>query len=139
MEKQLCKWSNLIRIGKKITVVITLNYGYDDDDGHATSASRVVEKRGRVSRTGRMFAERDACISAEEESTGRPSAWSLVCERMRCHVRSCPLRSDWCWEDPRDKKHYKLRAPQLERLVDHVYEGGRLESHEDVPDDTYSS
>jgi hypothetical protein len=133
VEKQLHKWSNLIRIGKKITVVITLNY--DDNDGHATSASQRVEKRGRVSRTGRMLAERDAYISAEEESTGRPSIWNLVYERMRCHVRSCPLRSDWCWEDPRDKKHYKLRAPHLERLVDYVYGGGSLESHKDVPED----
>lgn len=135
VEKQSRKWSNLIRIGKKNTVVVTLNYEYEDDDGHAMSASRRVEKRGRVSRTGRMLAERDAYISADEERTGRPAAWSLVYERMRCHVRSCPLRSEWCWEDPRDKTHYKLRAPHLGRLVDYVYKGGSLKSHEDVPDD----
>ncbi|KAH8430182.1 uncharacterized protein LDX57_007852 [Aspergillus melleus] len=136
VEKQLRKWSNLLRIGKKITVIIALNYRYDDvDDAPITSASRRVEKRGRGSRTTRMLAEREECINAEEENTGQPSTWSLVYERMRCHVRSCPLRSDWCWEDPRDKKHYKLRAPHLERLIDHVDGGGSLESHEDVPDD----
>ena len=121
VEKQLRKWSNLLRIGKKITVIIALNYRYDDvDDAPITPASRRVEKRGRGSRTTRMLAEREECINAEEENTGQPSTWSLVYERMRCHVRSCPLRSDWCWEDPRDKKHYKLRAPHLERLIDHV-------------------
>ncbi|KAH8435047.1 uncharacterized protein LDX57_012676 [Aspergillus melleus] len=137
VEKQLCKWSNLLRIGKKISVTIALNYRYDDDvnDGSTTSASRRVEKRGRESRTKRMLAEREECINAEEESTGRASTWSLVYERMRCQVRSCPLKSDWCWEDPQDKKHYKLRGPHLERLIDYVDGGGSLESHEDVPDD----
>lgn len=71
----------------------------------------------------------------EEESTGRPSTWNLVYSRMRCDVRSCPLKSDWCWEDPKDKKHYKLRAPHLERLIDYVNNGGNLEGHDDVPDD----
>ncbi|KAJ5917574.1 hypothetical protein N7466_011128 [Penicillium verhagenii] len=81
------------------------------------------EERGRVSATSRMLAERGALIDAEEEATGRPSTWSLVYDRMRCVIRSCPLMSDWCWEDPKDKKHYKLRAPHLERLIDHVDEG----------------
>ncbi|KAJ5155676.1 hypothetical protein N7492_008479 [Penicillium capsulatum] len=82
-----------------------------------------------------MLAEREAHIDAEEETTGRPSTWSLVYDRMRCGVRSCPLKSDWCWEDPKDKKHYKLRAPHLERLIDYVDGGGSLESHDDVPGD----
>ncbi|KAF7589594.1 hypothetical protein BBP40_004054 [Aspergillus hancockii] len=82
-----------------------------------------------------MLAERDAHIDAEEESTGRTSTWSLVYSRMRCDVRSCPLKSDWCWEDPKDKKHYKLRAPHLGRLIDYVDSGGNLEGHDDVPDD----
>ncbi|OQD92194.1 hypothetical protein PENSOL_c044G08813 [Penicillium solitum] len=43
--------------------------------------------------------------------------------------------SDWCWEDPKDKKHYKLRAPHLERLIDHVDEGGNLNDYDDVPSD----
>ena len=32
VEKQLCKWSNLLRMGKKIRVLIAFNYGHDDDD-----------------------------------------------------------------------------------------------------------
>jgi hypothetical protein len=54
---------------------------------------------------------------------------------MRCDVRSCPHKSDWCWEDPKDKKHYKLRNPHLERLIDYVDEGGILDGHDDVPSD----
>jgi hypothetical protein len=133
MEKQLHKWSSLLRIGKKITIEIASNYRCDDD-GHSMP-SRRVGKRGRVSATSRMLAEREAHIDAEEETTGRPSTWSLVYDRMRCEVRSCPLKSDWCWEDPKDKKHYKLRAPHLERLIDFVDGGGSLEGHDDVPSD----
>lgn len=54
---------------------------------------------------------------------------------MRCDVRSCPLISDWCWGDPKDHKHYKLRSPHLERLIDYVDSGGSLEGHDDVPKD----
>jgi hypothetical protein len=82
-----------------------------------------------------MVAEREAHIAAEEERTGRRATWSLVYDRMRCSVRSCPLRSDWCWEDPTGKKHYKLRTPHLERLIEHVDNGGSLDCHDDVPSD----
>jgi organic radical activating enzyme len=134
VEKQLRKWSNLLRIGKKLTIVIAFNYRSEDDD-QSTSASRRVDKRPRVSATSRMAAEREAHIATEEERTGRTATWSLVYDRMRCNVRSCPLRSDWCWEDPTDKKHYKLRTPHLERLIEHVDDGGNLDCHDDVPSD----
>ena len=111
VEKQLRKWSNLLRIGKRLRVVISFNYRQEDDN--SVPASRRVEKRSRVSATNRMLAERDAHIDAEEESTGRPSTWNLVYSRMRCDVRSSTLKSDWCWEDPEDHKHYKLRSPHL--------------------------
>ena len=135
VEKQLRKWSNLLRIGKRLRVVISFNYRQEDDN--SVPASRRVEKRSRVSATSRMLAERDAHIDAEEESTGRgrPSTWNLVYSRMRCGVRSCPLKSDWCWEDPKDHKHYKLRSSHLERLIDYVDNGGSLEGHDDVPKD----
>lgn len=121
-------------MGKKIRVLITFNYGHDDND-QARPSSRRVKKRGRVSAISRMLAEHKAHIDTEEEATGRPSTWSLVYDRMRCVIRSYPLMSDWCWEDPKDKKHYKLRAPYLERLINHVDEGGSLNDHDDVPSD----
>ncbi|KAJ5783415.1 uncharacterized protein N7518_009092 [Penicillium psychrosexuale] len=134
VKKQLRKWRNLLRMGKKIRVLIAFNYSYDDDD-QARLSSRRVEKRGRVLATSRMLAEYKAHIDTEEEATGRPSTWSLVYDRMRCVIRSYPLMSDWCWEDPKDKKHNKLRAPYLERLIDHVDEGGSLNDHDDAPSD----
>lgn len=48
------------------------------------------------------------------------------------NARSYPHRSDWCWEDPKDKKHHKLRTPHLERLIDYPDEGGILDGHDDV-------
>ncbi|KAJ5354426.1 hypothetical protein N7541_005470 [Penicillium brevicompactum] len=134
LEKQLRKWSNLIRVGKILTIEIVFNYR-GGDDGPSMSVSRTAEKRGRVSATSRMLAERERAIHNEEENTGRPATWDLVYGFMRCDVRSCPLKSDWCWEDPKDKKHYKMRAPHLERLIDYVDGGGSLDSHDDVPSD----
>ncbi|OQE13971.1 hypothetical protein PENSTE_c040G02116 [Penicillium steckii] len=134
VEKQLRKWSNLLRIGRKVTIELAFTYR-EDDDAHSMPSSRRVEKRGRVSATSRMLAEREAHIVAEEEATGQPSTWEYVYRLMGCDVRSCPHKSDWCWEDPKDKKHYKLRGPHLERLIDYVDEGGILDGHDDVPSD----
>ncbi|EZF29621.1 hypothetical protein H101_06714 [Trichophyton interdigitale H6] len=135
VEAQLRKWSNLLRIGKRLTVTITFNYRQDDGGDDPLPTTRRGEKRGRVSATTTMLAERDAFIAAEEASTGQPSSWSLVYELMQCNVSSCQLNSDWCWEDPKDGKHYKLRQPHIERLCDYVDNGGRLEGHDDVPRD----
>ncbi|KAL3430172.1 hypothetical protein BDV09DRAFT_179010, partial [Aspergillus tetrazonus] len=78
-------------------------------------------KRGRVSATNIMLAKHDAHIAEEEERTGQPSAWNTVYRLMQCN------------EDPKDGRHYKLRQPHIDRLVDYVKKGGKLESHADVP------
>ncbi|KAJ5100912.1 hypothetical protein N7456_006964 [Penicillium angulare] len=129
VEKQLRKWSNLVRTGKTLTIDIVFHYRGDDE------VPQKGEKRGRVSATSRMLAERQRHIDIEEEMTERPATWDLVYSLMRCNVRSCPHKSDWCWEDPADKKHYKLRVPHLERLIDYVDGGGCLDTHDDVPND----
>lgn len=129
VEKQLRKWSNLVRMGKTLTIDIVFHYRGDDE------VPQKVEKRGRVSATSRMLAERQRRINIEEDITERPATWDLVYGLMRCDVRSCPHKCDWCWEDPQDKKHYKLRAPHLERLIDYVDGGGCLDTHDDVPND----
>ena len=134
VERQLCKWSNLLRIGKKLTVVIAFAYR-TDDDGNSSLTSKKGEKRGRVSTTRTQLAECDTYIAAEEERTGRPSSWDHVYTLMRCRVNSCPLKSDWCWVNPRDTRHYKLTGRFLTRLVDYVEDGGKLDCHNDVPDD----
>ncbi|KMU74832.1 hypothetical protein CISG_00762 [Coccidioides immitis RMSCC 3703] len=129
VERQLRRWSNLLRMGKKLRVVISFNY--ERDDSGEMTMGRQVDKRSRVSATRRMLTERDAQIDAEENSTGRPSDWRFVYERMRCEARSC--QSSWCWEDPSDKQHYKLKSSHLARLVEYVNDGGTLEGHDDVP------
>ncbi|PCG88691.1 Hypothetical protein PENO1_108860 [Penicillium occitanis (nom. inval.)] len=135
VERQLSKWSNLLHIGKRLNVAIVFNFGQDLNGDEPLSTKR-GEKRGRMTATNIMLAERDAWIGAEEERTGRPSTWNFVYELMQCNSRSCQLSSDWCWEDPRDHRHYKLRQPHLERLIDFVdKEDGKLESHDDVPQD----
>jgi hypothetical protein len=73
----------LLRIGKKLTIVLAFNYRSEDDDHSATASTR-VDKRGRVSATSRMLAEREAYIADEEERTGRTATWSAVYDRMRC-------------------------------------------------------
>ncbi|PGH16822.1 hypothetical protein AJ79_01466 [Helicocarpus griseus UAMH5409] len=132
MERQLCKWSNLIRMGKKPTVSISFKYMRDDDC--PTHVSKKVGKRNTSSATRRMLAERDAQIDAEEESSGQPSTWRHVYNLMRCSVPSCHY-GQWCWQDPKQRKHYKLRTTHLTSLIKHVDDGGKLETHEDVPDD----
>ncbi|KAJ5622044.1 hypothetical protein N7528_005276 [Penicillium herquei] len=93
------------------------------------------EKRGRVSATSRMLAERKRYIDIEEEMTEQPATWDLVYSLMRYDIRLCPHKSDWCWEDLMDKKHYKLRVPYLERLINYVDGGGCLDTHNDIPND----
>ncbi|KAB8218027.1 hypothetical protein BDV33DRAFT_205809 [Aspergillus novoparasiticus] len=56
VEKQLRKWSNLFRIAKKLTKAIASSYRREDDNQFA-SASRRVDKRGRVSATSRTMAK----------------------------------------------------------------------------------
>ncbi|KMP03555.1 hypothetical protein CIRG_03247 [Coccidioides immitis RMSCC 2394] len=79
MERQLCKWSNLIHMGKKPTVSISFKYMHDNN---------------------------------------------------------CPthVSKKWCWQDPKQRKHYKLRTTHLTSLIKHVDNGGKLENHQDVPD-----
>ncbi|KAJ5155649.1 hypothetical protein N7492_008452 [Penicillium capsulatum] len=119
VEKQLHKWSNLLRMGKKIRILIAFNYGQDDDQLMPTS--RRIEKRGRVSATSRMLAERDEHINAEEETTGRPSTWSLVLIGAGRTQRTRNITSS----GPRT----------LNDSIDHVDEGGSLDGHDDVPSD----
>ncbi|KAF5017030.1 hypothetical protein F66182_11109 [Fusarium sp. NRRL 66182] len=135
VEAQLRKWSNLLRIGKRLTVSIIFKYQRGTHDDDPASSTRRSKKRRRVTATTTMLAERDEDIAAQEESSGRPCSWNLVYELMQCKVPSCQLNSDWCWEDPHDGKHYKLREPHLERLIDYVDHDGKLEGHGDVPRD----
>jgi hypothetical protein len=41
----------------------------------------------------------------------------------------------YCWQDPEKKRHYKLLAHHLRNLVKFVQRGGKLELHDNVPQD----
>lgn len=78
VETQLCKWSNLLRIGKRLTVSINFKYRRDTDINNPALPSRKVMPRGRKTATTTMLAEREEDIAAEEEISGRPCSWELV-------------------------------------------------------------
>ncbi|KAH1972669.1 hypothetical protein KXV92_005592 [Aspergillus fumigatus] len=125
VERQLRKWSNLVRLGRTPQVAITFKYIRDD----------VTPPRGdRKGATRRMLAEREAEIVAEQCS-GQPSSWRYAYKLMRCSVPSCSDFGQWCWQDPKGRKHYRLRKPHLVKLTAHVDNGGKLDSHDDVPED----
>ncbi|GFG19953.1 hypothetical protein IFM5058_10396 [Aspergillus udagawae] len=127
VERQLLRWSNLFRIGKKLTVGISFNYV---DDDYTTASGN--DKRGTRSVTRKMLADRDAQINAESTS-GQVPAWEHVYRLMRCPGKPCNL-GKWCWQDPVGKKHYSLKTHHLTDLVKYVLdEEGILESHDDVP------
>ena len=128
VEQQLLKWSNLFRIGKKLTLGISFNYV---DDEYQTASGN--DKRGTRSVTRKMLAERDAQVNAESTS-GQAPAWDHVYRLMRCPGKPCDL-GKWCWQDPMGKKHYSLKTHHLIDLVKYVRdEQGTLETHDDVPD-----
>ncbi|EED19576.1 conserved hypothetical protein [Talaromyces stipitatus ATCC 10500] len=68
VEAQLCKWSNLLHIGKKLTVSINFKYQRDTNNHDPVLRTRKDKKRGRVTATTTMLAEREEDIAAEEVS-----------------------------------------------------------------------
>jgi uncharacterized protein YpmS len=85
MEKQLCKWSNLLRIGKKLTIDIVFAYR-TDDDAVSTPASRKGDKRGRVSTTRTQLAECDAYIADKKSEQEGLHAGTMF--MRRCVIES---------------------------------------------------
>ncbi|KAF4766946.1 hypothetical protein HAV15_009615 [Penicillium sp. str.  len=127
IEKQLLTWASLYRQGKELRLKVSVNYIED-----STPLMR-TDKRGRTSVTKRMLADRDAQLDAEGAS-GQPSVWREVYQMMRCPGPPCRHDGQYCWKDPVEKRHYKLRTHQLRSLVKFVEGGGVLETHNDIPD-----
>lgn len=125
VEKQLLSWGELVRADKDLRVEISFNYV----DVHAAASASAA--RGG-SATQRMLAERAAQLDAEEAS-GTPSTWRDVYLLMRCPGPPCAL-GPYCWRDPNGKTHYRLNVHHMRSLIRHVQEGGRLDSHDDVPE-----
>ncbi|KAH6980581.1 hypothetical protein EDB80DRAFT_738039 [Ilyonectria destructans] len=53
---------------------------------------------------------------------------------MKCPGPPCD-RGPYCWQDLGTKKHYKLLGHHLRTLVRLVQGGGKLDTHDDVPED----
>lgn len=132
VERQFLAWGESFRAGKRLRVDISFNYV--EVGQQAAVTTKRTGKRGRSSATQQMFAERDSQIDAEEGNSLQPSVWQDVYNLMRCPGPPCNL-GPHCWRDPDGKKHYKLRTHQLRGLIRHVQQGGRLQSHDDVPED----
>jgi hypothetical protein len=123
VEKQLLAWGESFRAGRKLRVDVSFNYV-------EVGQQALVSAR----RSGKMLAERDSQLDAEEGVVTQPPIWQDVYNLMRCPGPPCNL-GPHCWRDPYGKKHYKLRTHQLKSLIRHVEQGGQLRSHDDVPED----
>jgi hypothetical protein len=131
VERQLRTWAQYFQKGKKLR--LNLSFNYVEATRPATRALGRVDKRGSTSATRLMLSQRDLHLDAEEEASGQPAVWQKVYTLMRC-TGPCD-RGPHCWIDPDGKKHYRLRAPHMRRLIEYVAKGDVLESHDDVPPD----
>jgi hypothetical protein len=130
IERQLIRWGEFFRAGKRLRV--DLSFNYVDNSLQSVSSAKRGNKRG--STTQRMLADRASQLGAEQETSGSPSAWQEVYALLRCPGPPCNL-GPHCWRDPFGKKHYKLRTHHLKALVELVQQGHSLKSHDDVPED----
>tara|TARA_R110002003_G_scaffold3054_1_gene24790 strand:- start:2337 stop:3023 length:687 start_codon:yes stop_codon:yes gene_type:complete len=131
IERQLIRWGEFLRAGKRLRV--DLSFNYIDASLQPTSSANRGNKRGS-SATQRMLADRTSQLEAEQETSGSPSAWQEVYALLRCPGPPCNL-GPHCWRDPFGKKHHKLRTHHLKALVELVQQGHTLKSHDDVPED----
>jgi hypothetical protein len=127
IKTQLGMWENLFHQGKKLRLCISINY-LDSDESLPGA-----DKRGQSLVTWRMLNTQEAEIDAEN-FCGQPSAWQDVYRIMHCPGSPCHLDSQYCWQDPVGKKHYKLQTHHLRKLIQFMEkEGGIIETHDDVP------
>jgi hypothetical protein len=114
VEKQLLAWAHLYHIGKKLLLQISINY--IEDSGALSSGT---DKRGRSSTTKVRLVDRDARIEAEQ-SSGQYPVWRDVYRVMRCPGPPCHHEGQYCWQDPKGKKHYRLKTHHMKTLIKYV-------------------
>jgi hypothetical protein len=132
VERQLMRWGELLRSGKKLRVDLSFNY-VELAPPSAAAARNRGNKRGS-STTQSMLADRASQLDAEQETSASASVWRDVYALMRCPGPPCN-RGPHCWRDPLGKKHYKLQTHHLKALIQLVEEGHVLHTHDDVPED----
>ncbi|EMD96376.1 hypothetical protein COCC4DRAFT_155192 [Bipolaris maydis ATCC 48331] len=131
VERQLMRWGELLRCGKKLRV--DLSFNYVELAPPSAAARNRGNKRGS-SATQNMLADRASQLDAEQETSASASVWREVYALMRCPGPPCN-RGPHCWRDPLGKKHYKLQTHHLKALIQLVEEGHILHTHNDVPED----
>lgn len=130
IEDQLLAWGELCRAGKKLRVNLAFNFR-DVPQAESTQV-RAGNRRGRRSATQAMHAERAAQIAADQEDSDQPALWQRIYALMRCAGPPCDL-GPHCWCDPRDKKHYPMKAHNMRHLINYVENGGTFDSQNDMP------
>ena len=118
IEKQLVAWKQYFWKGKKLRIDISFHCA-ETGRRSVGSSLKKSDKRGPVSTTQRMLAERESQLDAEEQSSGQPSIWREVYSVMRCPGPPCNLGS-YCWIDSEGKRHYKLKTHHLRNLIRYV-------------------
>jgi hypothetical protein len=119
VKKQLLRWGELFRAGKRLRADLSFNY-IDASSQLASTANR-GNKRGS-SAAQKMLADRTVYIDDEQETNGSPSVCQEMYALMRCPGPPCNL-GPHCWRDPFGKRHYKLRTHHLKVLVELVQQG----------------
>ncbi|KEF50799.1 uncharacterized protein A1O9_13151 [Exophiala aquamarina CBS 119918] len=116
IQTRLEAWSDFLRSGKGLRVILSFNYIQVGLPVTNVGGKR-GEKRGRVSTSDQMRNEMNQRVEAEQITFGR-SNWQKV---------------PHCWIDPAGKKHYRLLTHHLKELVSFVERQNKLETHDDVP------
>ena len=122
VERQLQAWGHLLRIGKKLKIEIAFNYIESGKaaTGHGATATQLADNNTR--------------LAAEQAVSGRPDVWRDVFRIFRCEGQLCD--GEYCWQDSTaGNKHYKFLHHQLRDLVRLKQRGGKLDSHDDVPEE----
>jgi hypothetical protein len=131
VERQLMRWGELLRSGKKLRVDLSFNYV---ELALPSAAARNRGNKRGSSATQNMLADRASQLDAEQETSASASVWREVYALMRCPGPPCN-RGPHCWRDHFGKKHYKLQTHHLKALIQLVEEGHVLNTHNDVPED----
>jgi hypothetical protein len=81
VEKQLMRWGELLRSGKKLRVDLSFNYV---ELALLLAATRNCSNKRGLSATQNMLADQASQLNAEQETSASASVWREVYALMRC-------------------------------------------------------
>jgi hypothetical protein len=131
VENKLVEWGEFFRVGKKLTVNLSVNY--DDREGASqqaiTGSSKSADKRSTRSTTQRMLTD----LHAEQEASGGAAVYTRLYQLFECPSLSCNS-PNYCWVDPMGKVHRKITTRLLGKVIKYVQDGNTVDTHSDIPD-----